>query len=583
MKFLRNFAASLLAIAVFFGFGFVLFIIFISALGSSDEFVVQENSVLRINLTKPLAERDFVDEFEEFSFGGAAMSRIGTIELRRALLGAAEDDKIKGIVLYAPTIEGGFALTQEARKAISEFKESGKFVYSYAEILSEGGLYMSSVADELYLTPEGAVEWNGLSSEVAFFKNALDKLDIEAQIFRVGEYKGAVEPFMLDKLSDENREQMNSMMNSVYQSMIADMAPDLGISEESLLNLSNQMTVRTPQDAIDQGLITGVLYEDEFEKKIAEEIGETEGSDINWVSYRQYNKANSAYSKSKNKIAVIIADGDIFMAKPQRGLITPTEFVKELRKAREDKNVKAVVFRINSPGGDALASDLIWREVLLTSEVKPVIASMSNYAASGGYYIAMAADSIVAAPTTLTGSIGIFGIVFNIGDFMANKLGITTDVVSTGDYSNYITASRSLTEAEKAIIQNQVNNGYETFTSKAAEGRGMTIEELKTIASGRVWTGEQALDNGLVDALGGLSDAVEMAAAKAGVADDYRLRYYPIQKTSLEEFMDMLAGSSQAKAMQEQLGDLYPYVEMIEKVKVMNGIQARMPFEVDWK
>jgi protease-4 len=582
MKFLRNFAASLLAISVFFGIGFILFIIFISALSSSEKFVVLDNSVMRIDLTKPLAERDFVDEFEEFNFGGAAMSRIGTIELRKALLGAAEDDKIRGVVLYAPGLNGGFALGQEARQAITEFKESGKFVYAYSELLTEGGLYMSSVADEVYITPEGAVEWNGLASEVTFFKNAFDKLDIEPQIFRVGEYKGAVEPFMLDKLSDENREQITSMINSVYKNMIADMAPDLGLEEDVLQRLSNEMTVRTPQDAIDQGLITGVLYEDEFEQKVSEEIGESKGSDINWVSYRQYNIANSSYGKSKNRIAVVIADGDILMAKPQRGLITPTEFVHELRKARENDNVKAVVFRINSPGGDALASDLIWREVKLTAEVKPIIASMSNYAASGGYYIAMAADSIIAQPTTLTGSIGIFGIVFNIGDFMANKLGITSDVVTTGEYSDYITVSRALSSSEKAIIQNSVNQGYETFTSKAAEGRGMTVDQLKAVASGRVWTGEQAVDNGLIDGLGGLTDAIEMAAVKAGIEDDYRLRYYPVQKTSLEEFMDILAGSSQARAMKLQLGELYPYVDMINKVKEMDGIQARMPFELEW-
>ena len=582
MKFLRNFAAALLAISVFFGLGFVLFIITISALSSSEKFVVQDNSVLRINLTRPLADRDFNDDFDSFDFGAGNINRIGTVNLRKALRNAASDEKIKGVVLYAPGLNGGFALGQEARQAIANFKASGKFVWAYAELMTEGGFYMSSVADRRYISPEGSLEFNGLGAELTFFKNAFEKLDIEPQIFRVGDYKSAIEPFILEKMSDANREQMTSMLNSVHSSMLADMSTDLGISEEELLEITNKMSVRTLDDAINLKLITGVLYEDEFEALLANEIGE-EAGDINWVSYKQYNNATSSYNKSKNRVAVIIAEGDIMMGKSQKGLITPVQYVKELRKARENKNVKAVVFRINSPGGDALASDLIWREVVKTAEVKPVIASMSNYGASGGYYIAMAADTIVAEPTTLTGSIGIFGMVFNIGDFLSNKLGITSDAVSTGDFSNYITSSRSLTDAEKSIIQNSVNRGYETFTTKAAEGRGMAIDDLKAVASGRVWTGTQALDKGLVDVLGGLPTAIEIAAQKANVLADYKVVYYPAQKTSIEELMEMLSGSAETSAMKAKLGDLYPYIELVKSIENAKGVQARMPFEVEWK
>jgi len=582
MKFLRNFAASLLAIAVFFGLGFLMFIIFITVVSSSDKFEVKENSVMQINLTKPLADRDYQDDFEEFNFGAASLNRVGTVDLRKALETAASDNKIKGVVLYAPGLSGGYALGQEARRALSEFKESGKFIWAYSELLTEGGLYISSVADSVFISPEGAVEWNGLASELIFFKNAFDKLDIEPQIFRVGEYKSAVEPFMLDKMSPENREQMNALISSIYESMIDDMSKDLELTKERLFELSNQMLVRSAAEAIEEKLITGVMYEDEFNDMVAKKIGVDETDDINWLSYRQYNSATSSYSKSKNKIAVVIAEGDIMMGKPQKGLITPSQFIKELRKVREDDGVKAVVFRINSPGGDALASDLLWREVALTAKEKPVIASMSNYAASGGYYLAMAADSIVAEPTTLTGSIGIFGVVFNIGDFMANKLGITTDAVSTGEFSNYITSSRSLTEAERAIIQTSVNQGYETFTSKAASDRGMPLEQLKAVASGRVWTGAQALEIGLVDAIGGLDEAIEMAANTANIADDYKLRYYPVQKTSLEEFMEKFSGSAQDKALKSELGELYPYLEMIKKIEQLKGVQARMPYELGW-
>ena len=271
------------------------------------------------------------------------------------------------------------------------------------------------------------------------------------------------------------------------------------------------------------------------------------------------------------------------MGKKEKGIITPGQFTGELRKAREDDNIRAVVFRINSPGGDALASDLIWREVVKTAEAKPVIASMSNYAASGGYYLAMAADTIVAQPTTLTGSIGVYGMIFNIGDFMANKLGITTDRTGTGTYSNLYTSSRALTEVEKSIIQNGVNNTYETFTAKAAKGRGMTQDEIKAVASGRVWTGTQALENGLVDVLGGLETAIDIAAMKAGIVDDYKIRYYPVKKSAIEELIEELSGTTQAKMMRSKLGEFYPYIDLLEKVENMRGIQARMPFAIEIK
>jgi len=583
MKFLRNFFASFLALVVFTIFSGFLFVAIIAAMDDTEEFVVEENSVLKLSLTQPLADRDFDDPFAKFSFGGGSINRIGVIDIRKALQHAATDDNIKGLVLYAPSLKGGFALGQEVRRALSEFKKSGKFILAYSENFSEGGYYMSSVADSVYLSPEGMIEWNGLAVEINFFKRTFDKLEIEPQIFRVGEFKSAVEPFMLEKMSDENRLQVNSLLNSIYGSVITDIANDVGLDENRLLEISNNMSVHDGQDAVEQGLISGLLYRDEFESLVADKIGVENEDDINWVSYSQYNTSFSSYVKSKNKIAVIIAEGDILMGKKQKGIITPGQFTKELRKARKDDNVKAVVFRINSPGGDALASDLIWREVVKTREVKPVIASFSNYGASGGYYLAMAADTIVAEPSTLTGSIGIFGMVFNIGDFMANKLGITTDRESTGDFSHLYTSSRALTDAEKAIIQNYVNNGYETFTSKAALGRGMAIEDLKAIASGRVWTGVQAKENGLVDVLGGLDTAIEIAAQKAGVADDYKVRYYPVMKTALEELMEEFSGKAETRMMKSKLGEFYPYIDLLDKVENMKGIQARIPYEISFK
>jgi protease-4 len=583
MKFLRNFFAAFLALTVFSIMSLVFFSIILSALEDTEKFPVKDNSVLKLNLTQQFSDRDFEDPFAKYAMIGGTQERIGVIDVRKALEHAATNDKIKGVVLYAPGLAGGFALGQDVRDALSDFKESGKFIWAYSELMTEGGYYLSSVADKVFISPEGMLEWNGLGVEMNFFKRTFEKLEIEPQIFRVGEYKSAVEPFMLEKMSDSNRRQVKSMINSIYESIVSEIAEDTGLTTERLLEMSNTMAIQSVQDAVDEGLITGAIYKDEFDESLAEELGLEDPSDINYASYRQYNSSFSSYVKSNNKIAVIIADGDIMMGNSQNGLITPGKFTKELRKAREDDGVKAVVFRINSPGGDALASDLIWREVVKTAEVKPVIASMSNYAASGGYYLAMAADTIVAEPTTLTGSIGIFGMIFNIGDFMANKLGITTDSESTGTYSNLYTASRSLTDAEKSIIQNSINRGYETFTSKAAEGRGMEIADLKAIASGRVWTGVQAKENGLVDILGGLEEAIEIAAQSADIVGDYKLRYYPVKKTAIEEMLDILSGTANAKMMKAKLGEFYPYVDLIEKVENMKGVQARMPFEVEFK
>ena len=580
MKFLKAFLASFLALVVFSIFGFFFFAAVVASLESEEQVSLEENSILHINLNRELADRSFKDPFSDLGFGGGSSNRIGVIDLKKALENAATDDKIKGIVLAAPSLMGGFAMGAAVRDALVEFKSSGKFIMSYADYLTEGGFYLSSVADELYVSPAGDVEWNGLSSTTPFLKGTFEKLEIEPQIFRVGTFKSAIEPLILDKMSEASRLQTTSFLNSIYDKMISEIAPDLDMSEAALKNMSDKMLVQNLTQATELGLITGTLYKDQFLRKVADRIEVEKTKDIEFVSFQEYNKSFKKSNSSKNRIAVIIADGDIVGGKGEKGQIGSAKFTKEIRKARENEKVKAIVLRVSSPGGSALASDLIWREVVKAREVKPVIASFGNYAASGGYYISMAADTIVSQPNTITGSIGIFGIIFNMGDFMANKLGITTDGVNTGDFSGMMTTSRALTDPEKRIIQNSVEAGYEMFTSKAAEGRHMDIADLKAIASGRVWTGTQAKENGLVDILGDLDDAIAIAAAKAGVADDYKVRYYPEQKTALEELLAELEGSTQARLMKAKLGDMYPYAEMLEHVKSMKGLQARMLYEV---
>ncbi len=580
MKFLRNFFASFLALVVFSLFSFFFFMVIVAVLDSEGEVSVNDNSVLHINLNRPLADRSFSDPFSDLGFGGEP-KKIGLIDLKKALEYAATDNKIKGVVLSAPSLMGGFAMGSDVRQALAEFKTSGKFIMSYADYLTEGGFYLSSVADELYVSPAGGVEWNGLASNTPFLKGTFEKLEIKPQIFRVGTFKSAVEPLILDKMSEANRLQTTSFLNSIYNHMVAEIAPDLGISEAELKNISDKMLAQNLLQATKLGLITGTLYKDQFLQKVADKIEVDEPKDIDFVSFQDYNKSFSTSSSSKNKIAVIIAEGNIVDGKGGKGQIGSEKFTEEIRKARENDKVKAIVLRVSSAGGSALASDLIWREVVKAKESKPVIASFGNYAASGGYYISMAADTIVSQPNTITGSIGIFGIIFNMGDFMANKLGITTDGVSTGEFSSIMTSSRALTEAEKNIIQSSVEEGYEMFTSKAADGRGMNIDDLKAIASGRVWTGTQAKENGLVDILGNLDDAIAIAAEKAGIADDYKVRYYPEQKTALEEIIEEIEGNTQARLMKAKLGDMYPYAEMLEQVKAMRGIQARMLFDIE--
>ena len=577
IKFLRNFLAALLALVVFSGFGIFILIGIGSVMDQQSPVVVSDNSILTLQLTRPISDRGIDDPMAGLGFGSDGRL-IGAIDIRKALEKAAEDDKIIGVNLKVPVMMSGFGLGEEVRSALSKFKESGKFIFAHANYLSEGGYYLSSVADKLYMSPEGKLELNGLSIEMSFFKGTFKKLGIEPEIFRVGDYKSAVEPFLLDKMSEENALQVNSFLNSIYDTMIDEMANDLPISSDKLKQISNKMEVRNAKDAKELQLVTDLKYYDEYLEILAEHAEVESVDDLNFVDFSDYKKSSSSYNRASDKVAVLIAEGEIVYGKGNKKMIGAQSFIRELKKIREDENIKAVVIRINSPGGDFLASDLMWREIIKTKAVKPVIASMADYAASGGYYMAMATDSIVAQPNTITGSIGIFAIMFNMEGFMADKLGITSDGVSTGEFSNLYSATRTMSDAERAIIQQSVNEGYETFTTKAAKGREMDIATLKSVASGRVWTGSQAKQNGLVDELGGLDDAINIAATKADI-EAYKVRYYPEQKSVVEELMDELSGTVSASLLKMKTAELYPYFEVVEKMKKLEGTQARMPFE----
>ncbi|MCG8388556.1 MAG: signal peptide peptidase SppA [Cytophagales bacterium] len=578
MNFLKNMLAALVALIIFSVVGFFIILGVFSALSAEKPVEVEANSVLHLKLDRPIDEVEQQNPLEELF--PVAPEILGLVQVKEAIAKAKSDDNIKGIYLDAPILMAGIATVEELRQALIDFKSEGKFVVSYGEFYTEGAYYLASVADKIYLHPEGSLEINGLAANLAFFKGMFDKLEIEPQVFRVGDFKSAVEPFIREDMSEENRTQLRSLLNSVNDQMMNNMAKSRNMTLEQVQEISSKMLVRNPQDAKELAMVDDLLYLDQVKDQLKELVGTGEEDELEMISYSNYRKSYSSYKSSRNKVAVIVASGDIVPGKGDMDNVGSDKFAKEIRKARENDDIKAIVMRINSPGGSFIASDVMWRELKLASEVKPVIASMSDVAASGGYYLAMACDTIMAQPNTITGSIGIFSIIFNAQGFLNNKLGVTTDEVATGEISTLYTMSRPLSEEQKRIIQKDTDEGYETFVTKAAEGRGMSVDDIKAIASGRVWSGLQALDNGLIDQLGGIDDAIALAAEKAGVADDYKVRYYPEKKPFLEQLLSDLEGEAKTKFMKEELSDLYPYLRQYEKVKNLRGLQARLPFEL---
>lgn len=583
MRFLLNVLATIVGLFLFFVILTLVLGGIVSTAASQQDANIESNSVLRIELNKPIVERETEKPFNYLPFPGADGGVIGLINLKEAIEAAKDDDRIKGIYLDAGIASGGLASLKEIRDQLLEFKESGKFIIGYSEIMSERAYYVASVADELYLNPEGIMEFNGFFVETTFIKGTLDKIGIEPQIFRVGDFKSAVEPFIREDMSEASREQTEAYLNSLYTTYLEDIAEATNQSASKLKSVADSVKVNTAKDAAQYQLVKSTAYYDEVLENIRQKLEIEDVEDIHFVSLGKYKKAiQNEAEYSRNRIAVIVANGQIIPGEGEGVTIGGETFAKEIRKARLDDNVKAVVLRINSPGGSALASDVIWREVVLTKEVKPVIASMSDVAASGGYYIAMGCDTIVAQPNTITGSIGIFALAFNATE-LVNKLGITTDIVKTSPFADILNPTSELTEYERMVIQKYVNEGYETFVTKAAEGRNMSIEAIKEVASGRVWSGTQAKERNLVDILGGLDDAVQIAVEKAGLEDDYRVKYYPETKTLLEQILKELDQEISAYRLKNELGIAYPLIKQLKELENMKGVQARLPYEIEIK
>ncbi len=577
MAFLRNLLATLVGLFIFSVVGFFIFFSVLVASSADETPKVEENSVLYFNMSGMMVDKTVDDPFyEALSDRPTAYS---LLDIATAIKNAKTDDRIKGLYLEPMYLSTGYASYQEIRDAILDFKSTGKFVYAYSEYMSESDYYVASAADSVFINPTGAIEFNGLSANVTFYKGLFDKLEIEPEVFRVGAFKSYVEPYTRTEMSGENRLQYSDLLLSMYDTYLNNLSESIGKTVEELDDISYLMKVRLPKDAKEHGLIHKVGYEDELETVMKNRLGLLQDEEIPYVDIKNYSQVVSAESPySSNRVAVIVAQGDIVMGGDE-GIVGET-FANEVKKARENSSVKAIIMRVNSGGGSMTASDMIWREMMLTKGKKPIIASMANAAASGGYYIAMAADTIIAQPNTITGSIGIFGLWLNFTKFLENKVGITHDVVKTGEFSDIYTVTRRLNSYERQIIQGTVEEGYETFTRKVAENRNMSHDKVREIAEGRVWSGEQAVENGLVDRLGSFDDAVQLAVRMAGIEDDYRLSYYPKQKPFLEEFFDRMSSSIKTKLFSNPID---PILTQFERLKNLQGIQARMSGDLEVK
>jgi len=551
------------------------------SLSGKETVTVPDKTILMLKFDQPVNDRSPSNPFSGFNFTNfKANKNIGLNEVIRTLRRAAEDKQISGILLDLDVLDMGSATTEEIRNVLLEFKKSKKFIYSYSEDYSQKAYYLASVSDKIYLNPAGALEFKGLSGQVMFLKGLLSKLEIEPQIIRHGKFKSAVEPLILDKMSEANREQTLSFISSMWNQMLKGVSESRKISIEQLTAIADSMKVRSPEDAVSLKLVDKLIYRDQLIAELMAKTGAKENKDLSLMTLGKYSDAsdNSQSGSSKDKIAVIYALGDIQGGEGDDLTIGSERISKAIRKARLDKNVKAIVLRINSPGGSALASDVIWREVVLAKKAKPFVASMGDVAASGGYYIACGASKIIASPNTITGSIGVFGIVPNMQKFFNNKLGITFDQVKTNAYSDYISGIRPMTGMERKFLTRDIETIYKTFTEHVAQGRGMTVAQVDSIGQGRVWSGTDAKKIGLIDDFGGLDLAVK-TAAKLAKLDKYRVTELPEQKDPFTMLIEEFSNEGYSRFIKSELGDNYVYLNYIRAISQMKGVQARLPFE----
>lgn len=559
---------------------FVAFItIAISSIDSDKTTIVSNNSVLFLNLDQAITERTPKNPFGNLPIvGGEEKDGIGLNDLLKAIARAKTDDNIKCIYLNVSSPNAGFATMREVRNALIDFKKSGKQIISYSEVYTQGAYYLASASNKVYLNPEGSLEFKGFSSELTFFKGTLEKIGVEMQVIRVGNYKSAVEPFILDKMSAYNRKQVTAYVGGLYNTFLTDIAETRKLQKDSLFSVADNYKIREPQDAVNFKMIDGLKYKDQILEELKGLSGRSKKENIISVSVNDYIKNNTNIGSGKDKVAIIYANGEITGGEGSDNAIGSERISRAIRKARLDDDIKAIVLRVNSPGGSALASDVIWREVVLTKKVKPVIASFGDVAASGGYYIGCAADSIFVQPNTITGSIGVFGIIPNFQNLMTNKLGITFDGVKTGKYADIMATNRPMTPGERFIIQNELNRIYSGFVSRVADGRKKSKAYIDSIGGGHVWIGTDAVQIGLADKIGSFNDAIKAAAKKAKLKD-FKVVEYPEVIDPLKSLLEESTDKIKTYYTKQELGDNYMLYQQMKKIVASSGIQARMPFE----
>jgi protease IV len=567
--------------------GVVLIFVLVGAIaglaskGKKQEVSVETNSILKLNLNYTIPERTSNNSFKNFNFQTfESRNDAGLDDVLKNIKKAATDDNVKGIYLELGINMNSFATLEEIRNELIEFKKSKKFIIAYGELADQKSYYLCSVADKVYLNPAGELVLNGLSTNVMYLKNMFEKIGVNPELIRHGKFKSAGEPLIADKMSDANREQISSYLGSLYHTMVNGIALARKKQVSEIENMINQLLIQHPEDAVKLGMADGLKYDDEIETELKKLIGNDEN--LKFVSLEKYsNTPNINVSTSEDKIAIIYCDGEIVSGESGDDNMGSETIAKAIKKVRLDERYKAIVLRINSPGGSAMASDVIWREVVLAKKAKPVIVSMGSMAASGGYYIAAPADVIVAEPNTITGSIGVFGLMINAKELLNNKLGINVETVKFGEYADLGSVDRPLTTAERAIIQRGVDRIYDDFITKVAEGRKLKKEQVDSIAQGRVWAAIDAKKIGLVDEFGGLDKAIAIAKTKAKITD-YRIINFPEMKDPIETLISDMSGQASMFLTKRSLtAEQFKLYTDFEKLMHYRGVQARMSFNVN--
>lgn len=580
-SFFKSFFATLLAMVVFAVLGVFVIIGIVASAASADKPDIGVKGVLVLDLSSTFKEQSLDNPIALFT-GGEAIDAPSLYDVIRMIQHAKSDSAIKGIYIACANNANGYAASEELRKAIVDFKRSKKFVLAYGETISQKGYYIGSAANKIYCHPQGGLAFDGYSSNMMYLKGLLDKLEIQPQIFYAGKFKSATEPLRATQMSEANRLQTSVWMGDLYAQFLQAIAVTRQLDSAKLRQLAVAGAIQTAHDAVSNQLLDGLKYDDELKAEMNRRLLNEANSKINFVHFSDYAKATNFKQDGDKKIAVVYAAGDIVGGKGDNESVGSDAFRALLQKLRLDEDIKAIVFRVNSPGGSALASDVIWREISLTKKVKPVIVSMGDVAASGGYYIACNADSVFANASTITGSIGVFSIIPNFQSFYKNKLGISFDGVKTAPYADMGGTDRPLNETEKSFVQNSVDSIYYTFKSRVAEGRKKSMDYVDSIAQGRVWTGTRGMGIGLVDRIGTMQDAIDCAVKMAKLSS-YRIKEYPEKKNMIEELLENYKKSIKTNLIKEEIGEKeYKILQQVKQLKKTIGEpQSRLPFMVD--